>query len=404
MFVSTDARTLPAAAGRNAGLPVTHVRVRTAALWGAWLATRIVLYLLATAPRLMGDVGLYKQWYTCCLSRGAFPLSDPKWQYPPGAALVIWLPGHLPGSYIDNFALLTIACDLVVMLLLCRSAGGGGSMAGAWYWVCGVPLLGAISVGRFDMVTVALTVAALLAATDAGAQGVLVGAAAAIKIWPVTALVGVPPSQWRRSLPAAAAVLAAVWAVFPSQTANFLHHQFARGVEIEAIASTPFMVWRLAGWHGRIVFDYGSWELNGDYVGLAQDAARGLLVLAVVLTLVWWLRLVTGRIRWRPEFATDAPLAATLLFLVASPVLSPQYILWAIGLAAACLATGRSAQRPAALAVLGAAGLTQLNFPLGWGSLVNGSTVLTGVLVARNVLLLLATFLAVRAVSRDFVP
>jgi hypothetical protein len=294
------------------------------------------------------------------------------------------------------------------MLLLCRSATRGGSMAGAWYWVCGVPLLGAISVGRFDMVTVALTVGALLVADgtrDRGVvRGVLIGVATAIKVWPVTALTGVPPGQWRRSVAASVAVVAAVWAVFPTQMASFLAHQYTRGIEIESVAATPFMVWRLAGWPGRIVFSFGSWQLSGAYAGLAEDAAKIGLVLAAGLVVAWWLGLVAGRIRWRPEFATDAPLAATLLFLLASQVLSPQYMLWAIGLAAACLATGRTAQRPATMAVLGAAGLTQLNFPFGWGSLVSGSAVLTAVLVARNVLLVVATVLAARAVARDLLP
>jgi hypothetical protein len=97
---------------------------------------------------------------------------------------------------------------------------------------------------------------------------------------------------------------------------------------------------------------------------------------------------------WRPEFAADAPLAATLLFLVASPVLSPQYLLWVTGLAAACLATGCTTQRPVALAVLAAAGLTQVIFPIEWPSLVYGSDAITGVLAARNVLLAVAAALS----------
>ena len=97
---------------------------------------------------------------------------------------------------------------------------------------------------------------------------------------------------------------------------------------------------------------------------------------------------------WRPEFLAHAPLTATLLYLVVNPVLSPQYLLWVTGLAAACLATGRTTQRPAALAVLAAAGLTQLIFPIAWLSLLSGSGVATGVLAARNMLLVLAAALS----------
>ena len=97
------------------------------------------------------------------------------------------------------------------------------------------------------------------------------------------------------------------------------------------------------------------------------------MVLVTAAVLGWRLLIASGHARWRPEFLADAPLAATLLFLVVSPVLSPQYLLWVTGLAAACLATGRTTQRPAAMAVLAAAGLTQLIFPIGWLSLLSGS-------------------------------
>jgi hypothetical protein len=177
---------------------------------------------------------------------------------------------------------------------------------------------------------------------------VLTGAAAAIKIWPVTLLAGTPPGQWRRDLAAAAAVLAGVFAVFGRAALSFLAHQAARGVEIESVDATPLMIWRHAGWRGTVAFRFGSWQLTGTHVAVAQDASRLGLVLAIAAVAGRRLLIASGRARWRPEFAADAPLAATLLFLIASPVLSPQYLLWVIGLAAACLATGRTTQRPAA--------------------------------------------------------
>jgi len=143
-----------------------------------------------------------------------------------------------------------------------------------------------------------------------------------------------------------------------------------------------------------MVYRFGAYQLSGGHVALAQDASRLGLVLAAAAVIGWRLLITSGRARWRPEFATDAPLAATLLFLLASPVLSPQYLLWVTGLAAACLATGQTTQRPAALAVLAAAGLTQLIFPIGWYSLVHGSDAVTGVLAARNVLLVVAAALS----------
>jgi Glycosyltransferase family 87 len=364
------------------------------ALWAVWLTTRTVLYLLVTAPHMNGDVGIYQHWYACCLSHGAFPVADPMWQYPPGAALAFWLPGRLPGGYTDDFVLLAIGCDLAVTLMLCARARRGGSAAGAWFWVCGVPLLGVVTVTRFDVVPVALSVAAVCLAGQGGTRGVLIGAGAAIKIWPVTLLAGTPPGQWRRDLAAAAVVFGVVCVLFASAAVSFLAHQAARGVEIESVAATPLMIWRQAGWAGTVVYRYGAMQLSGWPVAFAQDASVLGLILAAVAVLAWRLRIASGRARWRPEFAADAPLAATLLFLVASPVLSPQYLLWVLGLAAACLATGHTTQGPAALAVLAAAGLTQLIFPVGWPNLVSGSAAVTGLLVARNMLLVAAAVLS----------
>jgi len=356
------------------------------ALWALWLLTRAVLYLAGTAPRFVGDVGLYQHWYACCLSRHAFPSADPMWQYPPGAGLVLWLPGRLPGGYVDDFALLATGCDLAVTIVLYAASRRDGWPAGAWYWVCGVPILGSLTVGRLDMIPVMLSVAALCATGRGGVRGVLLATATVVKAWPVALLAGTAPAQWRRVL-AAIAVVVAPLAFFPGPTMSFLAHQHARGVEIESAVAVPFMIWRLAGWHGSVVYEYGAWQLSGEYAGLALDASRlGLILIAAAVT-AWCVLTARGRIRWRPEFAADAPLAVTLLVLVDSPVLSPQYMLWAIGLAAACLAAGQTTQRPVALAILAVALLTVLVFPVGWQSLLRGSAMSTGILAARDALL-----------------
>jgi len=349
---------------------------------------------------MSGDIGIYQHWYACCLSHGAFPDGDPMWQYPPGAALAFWLPGHLPGGYLTGFVVLAIGCDLAITLMLCSRARRGGSLAGAWYWVCAVPLLGAITVTRFDVMSVALAVAALCVAGNGDVRGALIGVGAAVKVWPLMLLAGTAPGQWRRTLTTTVLVLDVVCVIFAPATVSFLTHQAARGVEVESIAATPLMIWRLAGWPGTVVYRFGAMQLAGWPVGIVQDASRLGLVLAVVAVLGWRLFVAAGRARWRPEFATDVPLAATLLFLVVSPVLSAQYLLWVTGLAAVCLATGRTTQRPVALAVLAAAALTQDVFPIGWTSLLSGSAAAATVLVARNTLLVGAAILSCQRILR----
>jgi hypothetical protein len=391
-----------------------RVNPRGYVAWGAlgtiWLASRSVIYVVATRPQTLGDIGDYRHWFACCFAHGVFPLADPMWQYPPGAALAFWLPGAARGNYADNFALLAIGCDLAITVMLGARSRRGGSPTGAWYWVCGVPVLGVIADARFDVVSVALSVAALslparrsargpATGPEAGpaagwARGALTGAGAALKAWPLTLLAGTPPGQWRRAVGAATAVLAAVCLAFPHATASFVAHQNARGVEIESVAATSFLIWRTVGWHGTWVYRFGAWQLSGPDVTFAQDGARVCFVLAMAAVIAWSVLIARGRVPWRPEFAADAPLAGTLLFLITSPVLSAQYILWALGLAAVCLAAGHTTQRPVAVALLAVAGLTQIVFPGQWPHLLSGSTLITCVLVVRNVLLVAVTVLS----------
>jgi len=142
------------------------MRWHLVAMWAAWLATRAALYLFATV-RLFhgkfgysGDVALYHSWYETFIVRGALPTGS-TWQYPPGAAVIFWLAGRLGGDYLRDFALFAIGADLIVLLTLAGRARYGGSMAGAWYWVWCVPLVGTVLVTRFDVFSVALAVAAL---------------------------------------------------------------------------------------------------------------------------------------------------------------------------------------------------------------------------------------------------
>lgn len=367
-------------------------------LLAGWLATRAVLFVLATsrgAPGYHGDIGIYQHWYDCCLAHAAFPAADPKWQYPPGAAVVFWIPGIIPGGYVRNFIVFALVCDLTVLVLLARRR-----LIAAWYWTGGVPLLGSLILTRFDVVPVALCVAALCAARTPAGRGALTGAGAAVKLWPAVLLTGTPPGQWRRTLVSSATAAGVICVVLIGGAQSFAGHQNARGVEVEAVAATPFMIWRLAGWHGKIAMEFGAKQFDGAYVWLAQDASLVAMALALVLFLAWRLLIRTGRATWRPEFVTDAPLAATLLFLVTNSVLSPQYLLWPLGLAAACLAAPRTTQRPVAVLLLVAAGLTQVIFPFNWASLLYGSDLFTAVFALRNLLLLVAAVLSVRLIYR----
>jgi len=365
----------------------------------AWALSRLPLYLFCTTrlwnviTQATYDVHLYQSWYVRFLSHGVFPAAT-SWQYPPGAAAVFWLPAQFPGDYLHDFALLAVCADLVVLIMLIWRACHGGSLLGAFYWTVGVPLAGPLLAMRFDVYSVAFAVAALCVARTPAGRGVLAGVGAMIKIWPAAVLLGLPPGELRRgatALGATGAAIAGSFAFFMPGALGFLAHEGGRGVEVESVVATPFLIARHFGWHGVVTLTYGSFQLSGTHVALAGYASTFCLVLSVIAAAGWRLLIVRGRLRWRPEFQADAPLAATLLFISISRVLSPQYLLWVTGLAACCLAAGRSTQRPVAVALLVVDVLTTVVYPLGFAPMIAGSDLMTVTVAVRNGLLLVIT-------------
>ncbi|MGW6914021.1 glycosyltransferase 87 family protein [Kitasatospora sp. NPDC054939] len=386
----------------GAGRPATRVGA-VLALGAGWLGTRAVLILLLTNVLSMpgGDITadvavIYHGWYQV-LQTGTFPLDDVTWQYPPGAAPVILLPGLLPWSYLVSFWVICGVSDVLAMGLLVRAGvRRGRSLLGAWLWVAAVPLLGPMIYNRYDILVTAIAVAGLLALVRRPAVGgVLLGLGGIIKIWPLLALIGTPSGRrTRRSWTAAAAAAGAVaflLAAGMNGAFEFLKFQKERGIEIESVGALPIHFARLAGeWDGRVTMNYGSAEMLGPWVEVISKVMMAATVLGFAWLLFW---------RWtarRRNAATmyDAALAALLVFTVTSRVISPQYLVWLIGAAAVCLTVRGTSQRPVALLLLIAAPLTLMEFPVLFGQVVQSQPWGVTTLAARNVLLIAATVLS----------
>ncbi|MFJ6936033.1 glycosyltransferase 87 family protein [Streptomyces sp. NPDC101132] len=370
-----------------------------------WSATRALLMLFVLkvltlpGPDVTTDVSvIYQGWYEV-LRTGSFPLDDVTWQYPPGAAVPVLAPGMLPFlPYPTAFFVLALLTDAVVTLLLARAGRRPGRRrAGAWTWVVGLPLLGPTAYARYDLMVTALAVAALLVPR---LRGPLIGLGALVKVWPVLLLTGVRArSVWVSAGVTAAAVLAAFTLLMPGALA-FLAFQRDRGTEVESLGALVFHVARHFGWEGEVMMNYGSVEFLGPYVPLVSRASLALTLLSFAW-LLWW------RFRARafgPHTMADAAFAAVLLFTVTSRVISPQYMLWLVGLAAVCLTLRSSRMEPAARVVLAATLATLLEFPLGFSHVVHSDALGITVLLIRNALLVTATALACRALWRDTVP
>ncbi|MEU8982859.1 glycosyltransferase family 87 protein [Streptomyces sp. NPDC048309] len=368
-------------------------------LVGTWGLTRLVLLFFVfkvyvfPGPDVTSDVNvIYQGWYEV-LRHGTFPLDDVTWQYPPAAALAILSPALLPFlGYAQAFFVLAFLADFVVFALL-QYAGlrAGKTSRGAWVWVIGVPLLGPTVYARYDVMVTAVAVAALLAgARHPRVMGALVGFGAMLKVWPVLLLVGAV----RRRAWAAAVVtvggIAAVFAVTMPGAFSFLTFQRDRGTEVESLGSLVFHVARQYGWDGQVLLNYGSVEFLGPYVDVVSTAALALTGLAFGWLLLW--RLCAKR--FLPHTLADAAFVAVLMFTTTSRVISPQYMVWLVGLAAVCLCfRGSRMTLPVGL-VLAACFVTVLEFPIWFSHVVSSDRLGIALLFARNGLLVIATLLA----------
>ncbi|WP_107471405.1 glycosyltransferase 87 family protein [Streptomyces monashensis] len=377
----------------------------------AWAVTRAALLLtLFGALRFPGAdvrpdvVVIYHGWYERLLT-GSFPVHDVTWQYPPAAAAVFLAPALLPFlTYSHAFYLLACAADATVLAMLLRAGRAHGrDLAGAWLWVAGVAVLGPLALARYDVVVTALAVAALQAAArHPRVAGALAAIGALVKVWPVLVLAGARPGRTtRRSWGAALVTAVGVSAAFLAFTRGpfaFLTEQRQRGVEIESLGALPFHVLRLLGlWHGTSRLHYGSFEFLGPYVPTAARIALAGAVLAFCW-LVWW------RVRARTfsdVVLYDAAFAAVLVFVTTSRVISPQYLIWLLGLGALCLTTRSTVQRRPVLLILAACLFTVLEFPVGFGQVVRSDLPGIVVLLIRDGLLLVATVSACRRLWRS---
>ncbi|MGW1492909.1 glycosyltransferase 87 family protein [Streptomyces sp. NPDC002402] len=368
-----------------------------------WILTRTALMLCVLkvvafpGPDVTTDVsGIYQGWYEV-LKTGIFPMDDVTWQYPPAAALAILSPAVLPFlGYATAFFVLALLCDaLVLSLLLYAGARRGKSQHGSWVWVAGVALLGPTAYARYDLMVTAVAVVALLAgARHPRSLGALAAFGALLKVWPLLVLAGTPRGRatsrsWATAAGAAAALMLLFVSAMPGALA-FLTFQRERGTEIESLGALAFHVARHHGWDGQVLLNYGSVEFIGPHVSLVSALALALTAVAFAWLLLWRLRAK----KFAPSTPSDAAFTAVLLFTTTSRVISPQYLIWLVGLAAVALVFRRSRMGLPAWLVLAAAGVTLLEFPVWFAHVVASDPLGVALLAVRNGLLVAATLTA----------
>ncbi len=271
---------------------------------------------------------------------GAAPYGSLGFEYPPGAIPIVVLPGLISDAidnYREAFDTWMLIWDLGILVLLgwvFRADRYKLAVALAIYSL-GVLVLGRLLLARFDLVPAALSLAALVLYQKKASfcWGLSLGIGAIVKGWTI-ALAPIYLFRDRHRhlavlglvIPLVAGI-AGVWLVFGEEPGSAFSYHADRGLQIESIAATFFLVGEKLGLvEIEPTFGAGSFNIEGTGVSLARS-------LSIVLLFVGYLTLLLLIVRRK----TDTDLAVTLItgwLVVVAPVLSPQFLIWIMPLAA----------------------------------------------------------------------
>jgi hypothetical protein len=414
MTISSVVRRRPLPRLELPGAIVAQDRHAIALRWLLSRAMTLAILVFGHESDVTGDVKYYARSLHQLVEGGT--LRTTLQEYPLPVFAVIG-PQFLLGffnqvAFVILFVLSMLAVDAAFTGLLWRGDGRRrGDATNLWLWF--VPAMGPLAYFRFDLVPAVLAGGAVLAAIRRPAMaGTLTALGAALKLWPAVMLPTflIRRGDRRRVLAGFVGTGLLVGGIALAlggigRTLSPLRWQSARGLQIESIAATPLML-------ARMVHPVGTWEMHlsqykafeifGPGVQLTTRITTVLTVLGgLLLVLLWW------RAHAAPAISAGTLgwlfLATALIVTVTNKTLSPQYLLWLGGPAAALAvrAPADPAVRTFARVLLVTAVATHLVFPIGYNALLKTHSFMPLVtldLAARNLLLLWLTWYAVRQV------
>jgi hypothetical protein len=392
----------------------------------------------------VNDLYVYRT-YADLLAGGQLPYLDFGFEYPPLAAVPLWVAGRVAGTgehaYAAGFGVLMGGCFVVAQQLAARLAtaagparamatggrvaarggrrhvAGGGQLAGAggrdgvvvaWLLALAPVVIGASVRTHFDALPIAIALGALLAfACERPLLGfALLGAGTMTKLFP--GLLAVVAVAWllgrgerRAALRGGAIFVAVVLAIsLPFAGGGYVdsfRFHVDRPVQIE---STPATVLFAVGGSGVTGTNLrpDRFKSNGLDGGHAEGVQRLFLVaLAVALT---WIVALAARGRDARHLVLCG-FAALLAFVSLGKVFSPQYVIWLAPFAALAWVWGR---RAVALLVGAAIVLTHVEFPSRYFDLINERHGVILVVAARNALMLAALVVLTATLARPHQP
>jgi len=396
---------------------MTRLTVLWCVFLGVHVITALVGWIYPSQP--MGDVVLvYEPWATQALSGGPIVGITETWVYPQLALVPMLLTKLLSmplipllgasGAFLIAWAVLVTALDALAFRVLLGRAPARSRTTAAWFWSAALLLLGPIAMYRIDAITVPIAVVGgLWLMTRPALAAALLTIGAWIKIWPGVLVVAaiVALRSRLRMLLAAAAVTAGVVVVLVVLGADhelfgFLTEQTGRGLQIEAVAATPFLWLAVAG-SARIEYSFDI--LTFQITAAGVDAVTALLtpLMILIVAVIAAIGLVkTARGASFHRLFPPLALALVVALIVSNKVGSPQFQTWLIAPVILWLVLDAARAKVPAMLVLVLCALTCLVYPLSYDALLRAELLPVLVLTLRNVLLVVLLIVGVRALVR----
>lgn len=338
------------------------------------VACSVLLLMSADALPILfiGDVGRYAEIAT----GPTFWIEQPV-EFPPITAGFIWLTARWGATSLIVVPVMNLVLDLATAFVLARA---WGRPAADRYLVLSALLL-PVTLFRVDHLSVLLVVMGLAASQQRrdGRAGVLLAAGVLAKLWPA-AVVGAFPRHRMRVLAAATGatvVGALVWvAAFDADAlTQVVTFRNSRGWQIESLGGSILHLFT----DESARFEGGAWR-----VGAPPMAASAVLVGLGVLVFV------TSR---RVTVLEQRHVALVSGLMLATPLLSPQFLLWLVPLVA-ILPAGTTRRQSTML--LGLAIVYSMLLALYYGYLIDGTPLATTTVLLRNLCLLGLMLIALR--------
>ena len=384
------------------------------ALFFSWSVSRYVLFLIITLvlpyPEgiwLKGDVDLYNFW-SQGLVKGIFPIDDSMWQYPPLAGIVFAIPQWIVGNSLTGFIAFMAIFDLLILITLLTTGlnrfktnfitTSFHGLSGAWFWVLWPIVMGPLTLTRFDVVPTFFALLALIALSNKNVRpylsGFLISIGALVKLWPML-LLFIYPKAVLRKVSASFISTTVLFLLFMSTWsvgfANFLNNQSSRGLQVESIAASPFVLAKFLGKNVEYPFQYGSLEVNAQF---ATQVAFLLNLMTIIVFAIILLLNYQNKLNYLN--LVDKALVIVMISISLSRVFSPQFWVWIGGLAALALINKETKLKKVIILLTISAFLTQLIYPGQYIQLLSGDFFATLLQLTRVTLFVWALILGTK--------